>query len=96
MHQAVQEVIECMTADKGVRALTEAERKPIMRSLGLPPEIPVMACNGLAWEALTRQFYDWEMRGQGMARLRCPGRLRTAVPPLLRSLCPDGAGNSGR
>jgi predicted DNA-binding transcriptional regulator AlpA len=24
-----------------------------------------MACNGPAWEALTRQFYDWEMRGRG-------------------------------
>ncbi len=34
VHQAVQEVIECMTANKGVRALTEAERKPIMRQFG--------------------------------------------------------------
>jgi hypothetical protein len=31
VHQAIQEVIECMTANKGVRALTEAERKPAMR-----------------------------------------------------------------
>jgi hypothetical protein len=30
VHQAIQEVIECMKANKGVRALTEAERKPIM------------------------------------------------------------------
>lgn len=34
VHQAVQEVIECMTANKGVRVLTEAERKPVMRQFG--------------------------------------------------------------
>jgi hypothetical protein len=34
VHQAVQEVIDCMTANKGVRALTEAERKPVMRQFG--------------------------------------------------------------
>jgi hypothetical protein len=34
VHQAVQEVIECMTANKGVRELTEAERKPVMRQFG--------------------------------------------------------------
>jgi hypothetical protein len=32
--QAVQEVIGCMTANKGVRALTEAERKPALRQFG--------------------------------------------------------------
>ena len=31
IHNAVLEVIDCMTANKGVRALTEAERKPIMK-----------------------------------------------------------------
>ncbi len=31
VHRAVLEVIDCMTADKGVRSLTEAERKPIMK-----------------------------------------------------------------
>jgi len=34
VHQAVQDVIDCMTANKGVRALTEAERKPVMRQFG--------------------------------------------------------------
>jgi hypothetical protein len=34
VHQAVQEVIDCMTANKGVRAFTEAERKPVMRQFG--------------------------------------------------------------
>jgi hypothetical protein len=32
VHNAVLEVVDCMTANKGVRALTEAERKPIMKS----------------------------------------------------------------
>lgn len=34
IHNAVQEVIQCVTAEKGVRALTEAERKPIMTRFG--------------------------------------------------------------
>jgi hypothetical protein len=34
VHYAVQEVIDGMTANKGVRALTEAERKPVMRQFG--------------------------------------------------------------
>jgi hypothetical protein len=33
VHNAVLEVYDCMTANKGVRALTEAERKPVMKSL---------------------------------------------------------------
>jgi len=33
VHNAVLEVYDCMTADKGVRALTEAERKPVMKKL---------------------------------------------------------------
>ncbi|HEY4360351.1 MAG TPA: hypothetical protein VGN17_05265 [Bryobacteraceae bacterium] len=33
VHNAVLEVLDCVTADKGVRALTEAERKPIMKRL---------------------------------------------------------------
>jgi hypothetical protein len=32
VHSAVLEVMECMTANKGVRALSEAERKPIMKT----------------------------------------------------------------
>jgi hypothetical protein len=32
VHNAVLEVIDCVTAEKGVRALTEAERKPILKS----------------------------------------------------------------
>lgn len=31
IHNAVLEVMDCMTAGKGVRALTEAERKPVMK-----------------------------------------------------------------
>ena len=31
IHSAVLEVIDCMTSAKGIRALTEAERKPIMK-----------------------------------------------------------------
>jgi hypothetical protein len=31
VHNSVLEVIDCVTANKGVRALTEAERKPIMK-----------------------------------------------------------------
>ncbi|HXI40974.1 MAG TPA: hypothetical protein VNH83_13405 [Bryobacteraceae bacterium] len=31
VHNAVLEVIDCMTANKGVRALTETERKPILK-----------------------------------------------------------------
>jgi hypothetical protein len=31
VHNAVLEVIDCMTANKGIRALSEAERKPIMK-----------------------------------------------------------------
>jgi len=34
VHQAVQDVIQCMTDGKGVRALTEAERQPIMKQFG--------------------------------------------------------------
>jgi hypothetical protein len=34
VHNAVLEVIDCVTAEKGVRALTEAERKPILKSFG--------------------------------------------------------------
>jgi hypothetical protein len=34
VHYAVQEVIDGMAANKGVRALTEAERKPVMRQFG--------------------------------------------------------------
>ena len=34
VHNAVIEVADCMTANKGVRALTEAERKPIMKRFG--------------------------------------------------------------
>jgi hypothetical protein len=34
VHNAVLEVIDCVTANKGVRALTEAERKPIMKRFG--------------------------------------------------------------
>jgi len=34
VNNAVQEVIDCVTAEKGVRALTEAERKPIMKNFG--------------------------------------------------------------
>jgi hypothetical protein len=33
VHEAVLNVIDCMTATNGVRALTEAERKPIMKSM---------------------------------------------------------------
>jgi hypothetical protein len=31
IHKAVLEVVDCMTANKGIRALTEAERKPVMK-----------------------------------------------------------------
>ncbi len=31
VHNAVLEVIDCVTADKGLRALTESERKPILK-----------------------------------------------------------------
>ena len=31
VHNAVCEVVDCMTANKGVRALSEFERKPIMK-----------------------------------------------------------------
>jgi hypothetical protein len=34
VHQSVQEVIDGMTDNKGFRALTEAERKPIMKQFG--------------------------------------------------------------
>lgn len=34
VHRAVLEVYDCVTANKGVRALTEAERKPIMKRFG--------------------------------------------------------------
>jgi hypothetical protein len=34
IHNALMEVIDCLTAEKGVRALTEAERKPIMKKFG--------------------------------------------------------------
>ncbi len=32
VHNAVLEVMDCMTANKGIRALSEAERKPIMKA----------------------------------------------------------------
>jgi hypothetical protein len=32
VHKAVLDVIDCMTANKGIRALTEAERKPVMKA----------------------------------------------------------------
>jgi hypothetical protein len=34
INNAFQEVIQCVTAEKGLRALTEAERKPIMKKFG--------------------------------------------------------------
>lgn len=34
VHQAVQDVIQCMTDGKGVRAFTEAERQPILKQFG--------------------------------------------------------------
>jgi hypothetical protein len=34
VHNAVMEVIDCVTENKGVRALTESERKPIMKRFG--------------------------------------------------------------
>lgn len=34
VHNAVMEVVDCMTAAKGLRTLTEAERKPVMKSFG--------------------------------------------------------------
>jgi hypothetical protein len=34
VHNAVLEVVDCITASKGVRALSEAERKPIMKRFG--------------------------------------------------------------
>jgi hypothetical protein len=34
VHNAVLEVMDCMTENKGVRAMTEAERKPIMKQFG--------------------------------------------------------------
>lgn len=34
INNAVQEVIQCVTAEKGIRALTEDERKPIMTKFG--------------------------------------------------------------
>lgn len=33
VHSAVLEVYDCITANKGIRALTETERKPVMKSL---------------------------------------------------------------
>jgi hypothetical protein len=33
VHNAVLEVMDCMTANKGIRALSETERKPIMKAL---------------------------------------------------------------
>lgn len=33
VHDAVMEVYDCMTANKGVRALTESERKPVMKGM---------------------------------------------------------------
>jgi hypothetical protein len=32
VHNAVLEVVDCITAAKGIRALTEAERKPILKA----------------------------------------------------------------
>jgi hypothetical protein len=34
VHSAVLEVVDCMTANKGVRALSEADRKPTMKRFG--------------------------------------------------------------
>jgi len=34
VHNAVMQVIDCVTENKGIRALTEAERKPIMKRFG--------------------------------------------------------------
>jgi hypothetical protein len=34
VHNAVMQVIDCVTENKGVRALTEVERKPIMKRFG--------------------------------------------------------------
>jgi hypothetical protein len=36
VHNAVLEVVDCVTANKGVRALTEAERKPTMKKFSAP------------------------------------------------------------
>lgn len=36
VHNAVLEVMDCITTNKGVRALTEAERKPILKRFGPP------------------------------------------------------------
>jgi hypothetical protein len=34
VHKAVLEVVDCVTENKGVRALTEAERKPTLKRFG--------------------------------------------------------------
>ena len=34
VHSAVLEVVDCVTADKGIRALSEAERKPTLKKFG--------------------------------------------------------------
>jgi excisionase family DNA binding protein len=41
-----------------------------------------MACNGPAWEALTRQFYDWEMRGRGWQVFDRPVELEPPFRPF--------------
>jgi predicted DNA-binding transcriptional regulator AlpA len=41
-----------------------------------------MACNGPAWEALTRQFYDWEIRGRGWQVFDRPVALEPPFRPF--------------
>lgn len=41
-----------------------------------------MASNGPAWEALTRQFYDWEMRGRGWQVFDRPVELEPPFRPF--------------
>jgi excisionase family DNA binding protein len=42
-----------------------------------------MACNGPAWEALTRQFYEWEMRGRGWQVFDRPVAIEPPFRPFL-------------
>ena len=41
-----------------------------------------MTCNGLAWEALTRQFYAWEKRGRGWQVFDRPVALEPPFRPF--------------
>jgi predicted DNA-binding transcriptional regulator AlpA len=41
-----------------------------------------MACNGTAWESLTRQFYNWEMRGRGWQVFDAPVALEPPFRPF--------------